>query len=48
MGLFDLWFLDWGTSSEANACPTEMSSVRYDDIDPDTTEIALELARPLD
>jgi hypothetical protein len=37
-----------GTSSEANACPTEMSSVRYDDIDPDTTEIALELARPLD
>jgi hypothetical protein len=25
-----------------------MSSVRYDDIDPDTTEIALELARPLD
>ena len=48
MGLFDLWFLDWGDLERSQRLPDrDMVSVRYDDIDPNTTEIALELARPL-
>jgi len=49
VGLFDLWFLDWGDLERSQRLPDrDVVSVRYDDIDPNTTEIALELAPPLD
>jgi hypothetical protein len=49
MGLFDLWFLDWSDLERSQRLPDrDVVSVSYDDIDPDTTEIALQLARPLD
>jgi hypothetical protein len=49
MGLFDLWFLDWGDLERSQRLPDrDVISVTYHDIDPGTTEFELELAPPLD
>jgi hypothetical protein len=49
MGLFDIWFLDWGDLERSQRLPDrDVVSVEYEDIDPGTTEIQLELAPPLD